>query len=84
MSHAMGKLVKLMEVKRQLLLHPQGLTVDELIVSTHIHISTIYRYLEDLGAVSVAGSTRYTLSPTAQDIELAQAILNHSATRDNE
>lgn len=75
MSHALTKLTKLVEVKRQLLLHTEGLTVDELSAATGVHISTVYRYLADLGATSAAGSNRYTLEPTEQDIQLAQAVI---------
>jgi len=77
MSHASTKLAKLLEAKTLYLLTPTGLTDIELAKRLGMDRASAYRYRKELRAVAVSQS-RYTVLPTAEDIQLALAVLQRA------
>lgn len=75
MSHAQSKLRKLEQVKRLLLLHPEGIAFKALRHAVEADQSSINRYLHELGARQLDRGI-WTLEPTQDDIDLAWAVLS--------
>lgn len=74
MGHASRKLDTLTYIRNQLLLHPEGYNITDLVEETQVHIATVSRHLEEMGAQRVKRGV-YRLEPSDEDITLALAIL---------
>jgi len=74
MTHAMTKSGKLTAARRLYFLTPEGLTDIELAHRLAVDRASAYRYRKELQAIEVSDG-RYTLVPSQEDIDLAQAIL---------
>lgn len=68
---------KLVEAKRLYYLHPGGLTDIELARLMEVDIRTAYLVRNQIGAEKVSKG-HYSIIPTADDIELARAILSRA------
>jgi hypothetical protein len=61
-------------IRAQLISHPEGYNIIDLVYETALPISTVARQVEEWGARQVTRGV-YTLDLTDQDIELARAVL---------
>lgn len=74
MGTAHRKIDSLTHIRTQLFAHPEGYPISDLVTETGLHIATVSRQLEELGAHRLSRGV-YTLTPTLEDIELARAVL---------
>lgn len=71
----------LQHIKTQLLLHPEGYRISSLVEETGLHIGTVTRQLEELGARRVSRGV-YALEPSPEDVALARAVLTRIEAAD--
>ncbi len=77
---ALAKQKRLDQIKRLLLMHPEGIHIDDIRdqVAPDMDWSSIWRFLvKDLNAQKLAKGV-YTLEPNMGDIELARAVLKRA------
>ena len=80
MSHAITKQQRLDQVKRLLLMHPEGIHINDIqrAVDPDMDWSSIWRFVvKDLNAQKLEKGV-YTLEPAQSDVELAIAILKRA------
>ena len=80
MSHAITKQQRLDQVKRLLLMHPEGIHINDIqqAVDPDMDWSSIWRFVvRDLNAQKLEKGV-YTLDPSQSDVELAIAILKRA------
>jgi hypothetical protein len=83
MSHALAKQKHLDQIKCLLLMHPEGIHIDEIrqIIAPDMDWSSIWRYVvKDLQAQKLSKGV-YTLEPTKDDLNLAIAVLERTDPR---
>ena len=80
MSHALTKQKHLDQIKRLLLMHPEGISMDDIRnqVAPEMDWSSIWRFVvKDLQAQRLSKGI-YTLEPNEDDIQVAVAVLNRA------
>lgn len=78
MSHALTKQQSLEQVKRLLLMHPNGIRIGEIQRQLDADWATVWRYVtQDLKARKLERGV-YTLDPSPEDIELAAIVLQRA------
>ena len=83
MSHALTKQKCLDQIKRLLLMHPEGIHMDDIRnqVAPDMDWSSIWRFVvRDLKAQKLSKGI-YTLEPDEDDIQLAIAVLNRAGRK---
>lgn len=73
MNSLYGKFDRVFHAKRLYLDHPAGLTDNEVALLLRVSRPTVTRYRAMLDAFQVSPG-RYTVTPTRDDVELADAI----------
>jgi len=76
MSHALTKMQALEQVKRLLLMHPDGISINDIQKQMDVDWSSVWRWVtQDLKARKIERGI-YTLDPSEADIKLAYAVLD--------
>lgn len=74
---ALPKQLKLEQVKRLLLMSPEGVEMADVIKLLDMDQSSAWRYLQQLGARKLERGL-YTLDPSEEDVRLALAVLERA------
>lgn len=78
MSHAHRKLDKLLQAKRLLLEHPEGINITAIQAVLGVDASSIHRYVVNELHARRIDKGLYTLDPSPEDVALAEAILSRT------
>ncbi len=81
MTRIKSKFQRMVEMRSLYLLHPEGLTDEDLAERFGVNRSSIVRLRQELGNVIKVSHGRYTIEPTPEDVTLARVILTAARSR---